>query len=106
MNDDFPEVGAGESPRLDYTPQPSAAHLYWLETEQTQTVKQISDNAGPYLVYEVKRSLKAHGWNRDYNQEAVCKCGHAYYRHFDTWEEMYPCGCKYCDDCDIFELKE
>lgn len=28
-------------------------------------------------------------------------CGHAYYRHFDTYEEMAPVGCKYCP-CEAF----
>ena len=103
MEDEFPEVGAGENPHLDYIPQPRV-NPNWLETEQSQTVTQVSGNDGPYMVYEIKRKLVAYGWNRDYNQEAECKCGHAYYRHFDTWEEMYPCGCKYCE-CNNFELK-
>lgn len=38
--------------------------------------------------------------SRDENE--TCKCGHEYYRHFDTYEDMYPIGCKYCD-CDVFE---
>jgi len=31
-----------------------------------------------------------------------CKCGHSYHRHFDSYEEMDPIGCKYCD-CSEFE---
>lgn len=27
----------------------------------------------------------------------VCNCGHPYYRHFDTYDAMLHCGCKYCD---------
>lgn len=41
-------------------------------------------------------------YNPDYGDDKVCKCGHKYYRHFDTYEEMYPIGCKYCA-CDKFE---
>lgn len=28
--------------------------------------------------------------------EPVCVCGHVYHRHFDTYDEMDACGCKYC----------
>lgn len=52
---------------------------------------------GPYVRYEIKRTVYAMGWNSKYDQDAKCVCGHAYYRHFDTYEEMNPVGCKYCD---------
>lgn len=32
----------------------------------------------------------------EFGDNRVCVCGHPYYRHFDTYEEMYPVGCKYC----------
>lgn len=35
-------------------------------------------------------------WDKDADQDALCTCGHPYYRHFDTYEDMYPNGCKYC----------
>lgn len=44
-------------------------------------------------------------YNPDYNEDAKCECGHAYYRHFDTYEDMYPCGCKYCS-CGEFVAKK
>lgn len=28
--------------------------------------------------------------------ENICICGHTYHRHFDTYEDMRPIGCKYC----------
>ena len=28
---------------------------------------------------------------------ARCACGHTYYRHYDTYDDMAPIGCKYCD---------
>lgn len=28
--------------------------------------------------------------------EAPCVCGHPYYRHFDTYDNMAAVGCKYC----------
>lgn len=35
-------------------------------------------------------------YNPNYGNERICICGHEYYRHFDSYEEMYNCGCKYC----------
>lgn len=37
-----------------------------------------------------------------YGDEKICKCSHPYYRHFDTYDNMAPVGCKYCH-CDHFE---
>lgn len=41
-------------------------------------------------------------YNEDYDGDKRCKCGHVYYRHFDTYEDMEAIGCKYCC-CDHFE---
>jgi hypothetical protein len=32
----------------------------------------------------------------------LCVCGHEYRRHFDTYDNMRPVGCKYCD-CKTFQ---
>lgn len=40
----------------------------------------------PYL-YEYVQVKK---YNPDYDQEAICTCGHPYYRHFDWVEDNYP----------------
>lgn len=42
-------------------------------------------------------------YDKDFGDDKICKCGHAYYRHFDTYEDMYSCGCKYCG---CFEFEE
>lgn len=56
----------------------------------------------PYLVKErVVVELK---YNPVYGDNRVCKCGHVYSRHFDSYEDMEACGCKYCD-CREFEEK-
>lgn len=31
-----------------------------------------------------------------FGDNKLCECGHYYERHFDSYEDMYPCGCKYC----------
>lgn len=39
-------------------------------------------------------------YDKDFGDDRICKrptCKHPYYRHFDTYEDMRPVGCKYCD---------
>lgn len=45
---------------------------------------------------------KLYDW--EFGDNRICVCGHPYYRHFDTHEEMDPVGCKYCD-CEEFHEK-
>lgn len=42
-------------------------------------------------------------YDPEYGDDKECLCGHAYYRHFDTYEDMYPIGCECCQ-CDKFVL--
>ncbi len=56
-------------------------------------------NQQPYLVEgNIVR------YNPNYGDTRVCICGHRYYRHFDCFEEMYPCGCKYCECVEFIEM--
>jgi len=41
-------------------------------------------------------------YNPNYGKDIECKCGHPYYRHFDTYDDNNSCGCKYCP-CYHFE---
>lgn len=41
-------------------------------------------------------------WDENHDENDICLCGHWYYRHFDSYENMRPIGCKYCD-CYIFK---
>jgi hypothetical protein len=54
----------------------------------------------PYIKHETV--VVEYSYNPKYGDERVCKCGHTYYRHFDTYENMNACGCKYCQ-CLVFE---
>jgi len=48
-------------------------------------------------LYLTKRvSWTERKYNPNYGDDRICKCGHPYYRHFDTYENMAPVGCKYC----------
>lgn len=58
----------------------------------------------PYIIKE--RVVVDRFYNPNYGDDRICKCGDPYYRHFDTYEQMYPCGCKYCDCYDFIEKTE
>ena len=42
-------------------------------------------------------------YNPKYGDDRIYKCGHSYYRHFDTYEDMGNVGCKYCDCYEFIE---
>jgi len=56
----------------------------------------------PYI--ETRRVVIDRKYNPNYGDDKICECGHTYYRHFDSYEDMYACGCKYCS-CYTFKLK-
>lgn len=35
-------------------------------------------------------------YDENFGNDRLCTCGHPYYRHFDTYDDMRPVGCKYC----------
>lgn len=53
----------------------------------------------PYIV-DYYENLK---YNPEYGDDRECECGHPYYRHFDSYENMEIAGCKYCG---CWEFKE
>ena len=55
----------------------------------------------PYFETRVLLQVVFKEYNPDYGDNKLCKCGHPYYRHFDSYEGMAPVGCKYCH-CDEF----
>lgn len=56
----------------------------------------------PYIIKE--RIVVDMAYNPEYGDNRICTCGHPYHRHFDSYEDMEPCGCKYCS-CDEFVEK-
>lgn len=40
-------------------------------------------------------------YDPNFGDDRKCACGHPYHRHFDSYEDMAPIGCKYCQ-CDKF----
>lgn len=52
-----------------------------------RNVKDVDKKNMPYIYGK---------YNPEYGDNRICVCGHEYYRHFDSYDDMYPCGCKYC----------
>lgn len=47
----------------------------------------------------IKAYIKIHPekiYDKNYGDDLECTCGHPYYRHFDSYEDMLHVGCKYC----------
>ena len=56
----------------------------------------------PYLEVQVIELR----YNPEYGDDRVCICGHTYYRHFDSYDNMEPIGCKYCRCWQFEETKK
>lgn len=62
-----------------------------------------SKDSEPYITkYSLEKTI---GYNSKFGDDKECECGHPYYRHFDTYEDMEACGCKYCG-CYKFTLSK
>ena len=48
----------------------------------------------PYI--KTERIIIDKRYNPHYGDNRNCECGHSYERHFDSYENMDPIGCKYC----------
>lgn len=69
-----------------------------METEEQMRERIVTAPETPYLI----ELVEVRKYNPEYGDDRMCKCGHVYHRHFDTYEEMLPIGCKYCE-CYTFE---
>lgn len=62
----------------------------------------MMSNELPYIITE--RIVIDMSYNPNYGDHRTCTCGHPYYRHFDTYDDMKTSGCKHCS-CDEFVQK-
>lgn len=70
------------------------------EDEQLNINNVVDCVERPYLeVVTIETDIK---YNPNFGDDKICKCGHPYYRHFDSYEQMKAIGCKYCA-CYVFE---
>jgi hypothetical protein len=61
------------------------------KSELRKQVQEIQEQIDELVAYDPKVG----------DSTPCARCGHAYYRHFDSYENMAPVGCKYCR-CDAF----
>lgn len=53
----------------------------------------------PYITH----IIEVQSYNPNFGDERECQCGHQYHRHFDSYEDMAPVGCKYCECYEFVE---
>ena len=58
----------------------------------------------PYITKIVVAEVRE--YNPKFGDDRICECEHTYYRHFDSYEKMMVCGCKYCGCNDFKEASE
>lgn len=75
--------------------------IYADSVEELQSTVIRGGKDTPYIETEVIVKAIFREYNPDYGDNKLCKCGHTYYRHFDSYENMAPVGCKYCQ-CEEF----
>ena len=75
-----------------------------IKSEIEELINELNSIDRSTLPYLETYSLEVnHTYNKNYDDDKVCECGHLYYRHFDTYENMESVGCKYCG---CWEFKE
>jgi hypothetical protein len=79
----------GDKPNKDKSPR-----ILSLPEIMIQAAEDFDKNPKPYLEKEIKYT--EYSYNPKYGDNRLCECGHVYYRHFDSYEEMEAIGCKYC----------
>ena len=77
--------------------------LIWLENQIKIDLPLISNNINESYLKKINITVEKK-YNVKYGDDKICKCGHPYYRHFDTYEDMSVIGCKYCA-CFYFKEK-
>lgn len=79
--------------------------VYCSEVKDIKEEVVESGKSKPYIKTKVTLTAIFEEYNPDYGDDKLCKCGHSYYRHFDSYENTSPVGCKYCM-CNKFEPAE
>lgn len=86
--------------------------VLWESCDEAKDAADAELKARGYVLLERKKDGKlavtdpALVYSEDFGDDRVCACGHPYYRHFDTYDEMRNVGCKYCHDGECEGFKE
>lgn len=82
-------------------------------TLQEHAMNSSFDASGPTQQQALLKAINMSGcclrdlgfYNPEFGDNRECECGHPYHRHFDSYDDMSPVGCKYCGDCVKFSEK-
>lgn len=58
--------------------------------------EEVTQHNGTAPVLPSMEDEIAEQYDEKFGDNKLCLCGHPYYRHFDTYEQMSAVGCKYC----------
>lgn len=78
---------------VDQAVEDSLTYIDKLEALKYEVDRTV--NGEPPYIHN-RETVVLDSYNPNYGDTRICECGHTYYRHFDTFDEMVPCGCKYC----------
>lgn len=76
------------------------------DTIQYEIIDEVKDGEeSPFLVTREVKTVTTVAYNPHYGDDRLCECGDPYDRHFDSYDNMYPVGCKYCSCSKFVEKK-
>lgn len=76
-------------------------HAEYISGEIVDEQDMTSEEEAPYLITKITVVGYRKQYNPNYGDHKRCKCGHTYYRHFDSYGGMAAVSCKYCG-CEEF----
>lgn len=94
----FDAIGPKHIVILDTVSLQEAIYAAFQKLRVIAELRDKNERVEPYI----KNTVEVSVYNPEYGDNRICCCGHKYYRHFDTYEDMAAVGCKYCP-CDTFE---
>jgi len=79
------------------------SHLDWHNEDKTEVRVATLENQVDVLENDslIQYNTDKPGYDCKFGDAKLCACGHQYHRHFDSYENMDPVGCKYCG-CETF----
>lgn len=81
-------------------------HFFENEEDCLVYENKLGNEESPYIYKQLNSLSQEKQFNPKYDNDATCQCGHPYYRHFDSYENNDPVGCKYCGCYDFTLAKE
>jgi hypothetical protein len=72
--------------------------FYWTDGTETHLVGTME---GIFIDEDPRKP-----YDPDFGDNKFCECGHPYHRHFDSYDDMAPVGCKYCCCERFLEFKD